>query len=158
VRLAFETNSLNPLEGFSKAHSLAPFRRAPRTQLNIAALDWSSTSYGSGAAMEELLAFCSSCILRSESLRPGFCCGRDCVSLNRLDRRVEASAVLDDYLTQSRREEAYLLPSRTTCGELCVSLPYDTARLSLLADAELLGRCSLASYPQRCPYNGPHWR
>jgi hypothetical protein len=127
VRLSFETNTLNALSGFEvRRAAFAPFRRAPRTQLNIAALELGEHLLcGSGGTTEEFLSVV-------QRLYPPLKnrCDQDFVvaviatALSGLDRGHEASSVLDDYLTRSRREDAYLLPSIVRLARaLCVSLP-----------------------------------
>ena len=127
VRLAFETGSLDPMNGFTVSRTtLAPFRRAPRARLNIAALELGEHLLrGSEDSIEESLTVV-------QQLQPPLRnrCDHDFVvaavasAFSRLGRRVEASSVLDDYFINSRREEAFLLPSLVrVAGELSVSVP-----------------------------------
>jgi len=127
IRLAFETNSLLPIDGFDVPREVfVPFSRAPRTRLNVAALELGDRLLrGSEAEIEASLTV----VQQLHSPLENRCDQDFAVSvlahgLRRLGKNTEAASLLDHYLRHSRREEAHLLPSLVhAAGELGVSLP-----------------------------------
>jgi hypothetical protein len=127
VRLAFETGSELPLKGFrTPSDALAPFARASRARLNIAALELGDRLVRqSDSDLQTALRVVSELqpMLKNR-------CDQDFViavmatAMMRLDRRLEAAYHITDYLTCSRRERDYILPSLVRIvGELGVTTP-----------------------------------
>ncbi len=136
VRLAFETNSFIPLAGFDVLRAaFVPFMRAPRTRLNIAALELGEHLVRGGAAPIE------PSLTVVQQLHPQLRnrCDQDFVvavmarALSVLGRTAEALSEINDYFARSRREDAYLLPSLVGIAEeLNVSVPSRYGALEVL--------------------------
>ena len=126
VRLAFETRSAKPLRDFEvPREALAPFRKAPRTRLNIAALE-----LGEDLTLENPSTAESLAVVRRLHHQFKGRCDQDFVmaamatALSRFAQREEAATLLDEYFALYRREETYLLPSLVRIAhELGASVP-----------------------------------
>ena len=122
VRLAFETQSRRPLDGYSVPfEALAPFRLFARGRLSIAALELGDKLLrGSLPDIQVFLA-------NVEAIQPSLDsrCDQDFViavmgtALVMLGEPAKAATLLSDYLNRSRREPGKVLPSLARlAGEL----------------------------------------
>lgn len=134
VRFDFEHWSVNALDGFSVQESaLAPLRRAPRTRLNITALELAhQLLLGSPESIEEKL-----CATQAQYTALRDRCDQDFVvaamarALRELNRKVETAALIHEYLFSARREADFLLPSLVRlAAEAGVDIPPRYAAIS----------------------------
>jgi hypothetical protein len=126
VRLAFETNSAAPLDGFVvQRRLLAPFARAPRTQINIAALELGEKLILGNTQLRESVQLVQSLYKHLKNR-----CDQDFTvsvlasAMGSLGHESEASAAVRQYLEIERREQEYLLPSLSRlASRLGVAVP-----------------------------------
>ncbi len=132
VRLAVESGDSSLLRDFQvRREYLAPFQRAPRTRLNILALDLGdSLLRGAPGVVASKLA-------EAEELFPTLRnrCDQDFVvtvmaqAMCLLERSADAQVLMRDYLCLFRRESDFLLPSlrrAATSLEVAIQLRYDS--------------------------------
>jgi hypothetical protein len=127
VRLAFEQRSVQPLVGFNLQESaLAPFKRAPRSRLLIAAaelghrlltVDYQAIAAKLRVVMEQYPTLKNRC-------NQDFVVASMALALRTLDQGSEAHVLVTDYLESQRRENDFLLPSlKRISSELNVKIP-----------------------------------